>query len=300
MKMRPTDKKKRLWLTTLVLLFLLHLSVFTAYRIKTSAGWSDNIPDASLQRAPVKSSVERRPSSKSNPSSGRVIYPNSVIRGGVRTPEEFKAALLKDSIVAAHFSDFNGPKSRIVELKADKEAYVSYRVNDRVYWTKKRIRLAKGEKLLTDGANYARARCGNRISEVSQAPTSAAEPAYAILDTPIPTDDRDPVLLGAMTKPAGASPDQLLPPAFGFAPVPGTGFRPGFLVPGIIGGGAVAGGVLRPGSGSDIPAPPVVNSLPNPLPSADVPEPSTLLFLAPGLGSALMLRRKLAKKPESR
>jgi hypothetical protein len=73
-------------------------------------------------------------------------------------------------------------KGRIVELKADKAAYVSYRINDKVYWMK---------KLLTDGTNYARARCGNRISEVSQAPTSAEEPAHALLDTPIPTDGCD-------------------------------------------------------------------------------------------------------------
>ncbi len=186
-------------------------------------------------------------------------------------------------------------KSRIVELKADKAAYVSYRINDKVYWTKKKVRLAKGEKLLTDGANYARARCGNRISEVSQAPTSAEEPTHALLDTPIPTEDKDPLLLGAMSKPAGASPDQLRPPAFGFAPGAGSR-RPGFLVPAIIGGGAVAGRVLRPGSDSDIPVPPVVSSVPNPLPSADVPEPSTLLFLASGLGSAIALRKRIRRK----
>jgi PEP-CTERM motif len=297
MTMRQTYKQRRLWLTTLVLLVLLHLCVLTAYRISKNANsWPDTTSDASLRYTPSKAPGKQRPSSKSTPSPGRVIYPNSVIRGGVRNPEEFKAALLKDSVVAAHFSDFSCPKSRIVELKADKAAYVSYRINDKVYWTKKKVKLAKGEKLVTDGANYARARCGNRISEVSQAPTSAEEPAYAFLDTPIPTEDKDPLLLGGIPKPAGASPDQLRPSAFGFAPVPGTGSRPpGFLVPGIIGGGAVAGGVLRPGSGSDTPTPPAVNLVPNPLPSADVPEPSTLLFLASGLGSAIALRRRLRR-----
>jgi PEP-CTERM motif-containing protein len=298
MTMHNTNKKRRLWLTTLFLLFLLHLSVFTAYRISKNTGWSDVITDASLQRTPTKSFVERKPSSSSNPSPGRVVYPNSVIRGGVRTAEEFKAALLKDSIVAAHFSDFSGPKSRIVELKADKAAYVSYRINDKVYWTKKRVRLIKGEKLLTDGANYARARCGNRISEVSQAPTSAVEPAHAFLDTPIPTEDKDPLLLGAMPKPAGVLPDQLDPSALGFAPVAGTGSRPpGFLIPGVIGGGAVAARVLNSGGRDlDIPfAPPVVGSGSNPLPSADVPEPSTLLFLVSGLGCAIAFRRRLTK-----
>jgi PEP-CTERM motif len=296
MTIRHTDKKRRLWLTTLFLLFLLQLSMLTAYRISKNTGWSDVITDALPQRAPIKSLVERRPPSKPNPSSGRVVYPNSVIRGGVRNPEEFKAALLKDSVVAAHFSDFSGPKSRIVELKADKAAYVSYRINDKVYWTKKKVRLAKGERLLTDGTNYARARCGNRISEVSQAPTSAEEPAHALLDTPIPTEDRDPLLLGAVPNPAGASPSQVPPLAFGIAPMPGSGSHlPGFIIPGVIGGGTVAGRVFGPGRDSDVPASPVVGLVPTPLPTADVPEPSTLLFLASGLGSAIALRRRLTK-----
>jgi PEP-CTERM motif-containing protein len=293
MTMRHTDKKRRLWLTTLFLLFLLHLSVLTAYRISKNAGWSDVITDASLQRAPIKSVGERRPSSKPNPSPARVVYPNSVIRGGVRTPEEFKAALLKDGVVAAHFSDFNGPKSRIIELKTDKAAYVSYRINDKVYWTKKKVSLAKGERLLTDGTNYARARCGNRISEVSQAPTSAAEPAFALLDTPIPIEANDPLLVAARPQSPVASPDHLGSSASGFAPVPGAGSHaPGFLIPGIIGGGAVAGRVFGPGGDPNIPGGPVVALVPSPPPSADVPEPSTLIFLASGLGSAIALRKR--------
>ena len=156
--------------------------------------------------------------------------------------------LLKDGVVAAHFSDFRVARSRLVDLKGDKEAYVSYRIGDKVYWTKKRVRLAKGEKLITDGINYARSRCGNRISEVSQAPTSAEEPTHALLDMPIPTDEKDPLLLGAMPKPAGGLPDQMHPSASGF--MPGSKSRlPGFLIPGVIGGGAVAGRVFGSGGG---------------------------------------------------
>jgi len=294
--MRYIDKNKRLWLTTFVLLVLLHLCVFTAYRMSKNAdSWSDIIPDASFKHTQGETLVGQRSSSRSNSGPRRVTYPNSVIRGGVRNPEEFKAALLKDGVVSTHFSDFSAPRSRIVDLKVDKAAYVSYRINNKVYWTKKKVRLAKGEKLITDGVNYARARCGNRISEVSQAPTSAEEPAHAFLDMPIPTEDKDPLLLAAMPKPAGVSPDQMRPSAFGF--VPRSSSRPpGFLIPGIIGGGAVAGRVLGPGGDSrNIPVPPVVDAGPGPLPTADVPEPSTLLFLASGLGSAIALRRRFRR-----
>ena len=293
--MRYTNKKKRLWLTTFGLLFLLHLCWFTAYRVSKNAdSWSDVISNASVDHTRAKTSPGGQESA-SHCRPGRVIYPNSVIRGGARNPEEFKAALLKDSVVAEHFSDFNASQSRMVDLKVDKAAYVSYRVNDKVYWTKKKVKLARGEKLITDGTNYARARCGNRISEVSQAPTAADEPTHALLDTPIPTEDKDPLLLAAMPKPAGASPDTSYSPAFGL--LRGSRSRPpGFLIPGIIGGGAVAGRVLGPGRDSDFPIPPVGSSSePGPLPTADVPEPGTLLFLASGLACAIAFRRRIGR-----
>ena len=98
---------RRLWLTTLALLAFLHLSVFTAYRVaKTADTWADFIPDASFRTRPSETVVEQRLPSKVSPSPGRTIYPNSVIRGGVRSPEEFRVALVKDRVVAAHFSDF--------------------------------------------------------------------------------------------------------------------------------------------------------------------------------------------------
>lgn len=290
-----TNRKKRLWLTTLALLFSLHLCVFTVYRVSKNAdSWSDDIPDGwaghSQGRPPVKQSLSFDVNSRPE----RLVYPNSVIRGGVRTPDEFMAAVLKDSVVAAHFSDFSAPKARILDLKVEKAAYVSYRINDKVYWTKKKVKLVRGEKLITDGTHYARARCGNRISEVSQSPTSAEEPAQAFLDTPIPAKDRDPLLVAAMPRPSGASPDVIHPSAFSI--LPRSSFRPpGFFIPAIIGGGAAAGRAFGPSGRSGLPVPPTIDSGPGPLPTADVPEPSTLFFLASGLGSAILLRRRLWK-----
>jgi hypothetical protein len=62
---------------------------------------------------------------------------------------------------------------------------MSYRVGDRVYWTKEKVTLPQGEALLTDGRSLIRARCGNCISDTPQGPTSDAEPDAVEFDRAI-------------------------------------------------------------------------------------------------------------------
>jgi len=58
-------------------------------------------------------------------------------------------------------------------------------VKDQVYWTKKKLRIPKGELLWSDGTSYARARCGNRLSDQPHDPPAAAEPEEAVLSLPL-------------------------------------------------------------------------------------------------------------------
>jgi hypothetical protein len=60
---------------------------------------------------------------------------------------------------------------------------MSYRIGDRVYWTKKKIALAEGETVLTDGVTTIRARCGNLVSDQAMSPTSAEEPPASAFDS---------------------------------------------------------------------------------------------------------------------
>lgn len=103
----------------------------------------------------------------------RPAYPYSVIPGGVYSSRELRDATLRDPIVASHYKGFDIARAGLVRATGPTLQYVSYRKNERVVWTTKPLRIPKGEVLLSDGINFARARCGNRLSStpVGPAPT---------------------------------------------------------------------------------------------------------------------------------
>jgi hypothetical protein len=74
---------------------------------------------------------------------------------------------------------------------------VSYRKGDQVYWTAKKVMLAQGETLLSDGSNEMRARCANRISDVAQFPVEAQDPGAEVLDAMMEDDGGAAPGLGA-------------------------------------------------------------------------------------------------------
>lgn len=119
------------------------------------------------------------------------LFPYSVIPGGAHSAQELKNAVAHDAVVASHYADFDLTKVHIVPLDRDRMAYVSYRLGDRVYWTRKKLALPKGEKIITDGKHEARTRCGNRISETPAEPVSAQEPTEEAMEA-APALDRFP------------------------------------------------------------------------------------------------------------
>jgi hypothetical protein len=114
--------------------------------------------------------------------SGPTLYPYSVVPGGVATPEELKSAVQRDPVVAAHYADFDVAKAHLIRLQEDHAFYVSYRLGNRIYWTKNKLTLFKGETLLTDGKHEARTRCANRLSETLVSPMSAKQPKLEAME----------------------------------------------------------------------------------------------------------------------
>jgi hypothetical protein len=116
--------------------------------------------------------VFRKRSAATASGEGRKVYPLSVIHGGAYSAEELNRARQLDSVVGAHYADF-GRSPVVQHTPANLFMYVSYRKSDKVYWTRTKRRIPKGESVLSDGKNLARTRCGNRLSFTPQQPLRA-------------------------------------------------------------------------------------------------------------------------------
>jgi MYXO-CTERM domain-containing protein len=138
---------------------------------------------APVVQVKVDDSTLSRVLSHSKPS--RQVYPYSVVPGGVENAKELKYAAEHDPVVAAHYAGFDYARAQVVRLTLARTVYVSYRIGKRIYWTRRRITLQKGEKLLTDGKITARTRCANRVEETPQQEASLAEPTPEKFEQPI-------------------------------------------------------------------------------------------------------------------
>jgi PEP-CTERM motif len=137
-------------------------------------------PDPALDRAGAMNQIlsDARPS--------RPVYPYSVVAGGVEDAKELKWVAEHDPIVGAHYAGFDYAHARVVRLTLARTAYLSYRIGNHIYWTRRRITLHKGEKVITDGRMTARTRCANRVEETpQQQAVSPAEPPAQRFDEPV-------------------------------------------------------------------------------------------------------------------
>jgi hypothetical protein len=199
------------------------------------------------------------------------MLPYSVIQGGAADAAELRNAVAQDPVVAIHYVVFDISRTHVARLDRNRALYVSYRLGDRVFWTKKKLILPRGETVLTDGQHLARTRCGNRLSETAETPTSPKEPERAALETP------DAPELTGLTPP----PELPLTPIGPVPPPPETGL---ILPPPF----PIFWGVGPPGGTPPAAGPPVV-----PPPITGIPEPGTALLVSAGFFLLFILRRKI-------
>jgi PEP-CTERM motif len=244
---------------------------------------------------------------------GRLVYPYSVIPGGVRDAQELHEAIQHDRAVASHYAGFDYVRARTFALREPRVVYLSYRIGDKIFWTRRQFTLRRGEILLTDGKITARTRCANRVSAVPEPLVSSEEP--------LPEQLEDPFQEGGSARPMafpGNFESALLArngeSGFGMLGPPPTGTSgfgisngnvPGIFPPPIPGTCATTmkpfpkDGVMELPEGIDKSnkksgcAP---SSTPSPPPPTPVPEPSTVLLFASGAVGICMRYRKFRAK----
>jgi len=185
------------------------------------------------------------------------VYAYSVVPGGLHGADEAVDAVAADTVVAAHYKDVKVAALSLEAVEKPRAVHVSYRIGDKVYWTRRTVTLKPGELLLSDGKQQIRTRCGNCVSDVVVGPVSDQEPPPEVFDTPVATS--------GVETPGGLAPLQAyqlltgqggLPPALGassFSPdvvvaggLPGIG---GGVPGGWFGGVPAGGGTGQPRSG---------------------------------------------------
>jgi len=242
---------------------------------------------------------------------GRTVYKYSVVPGGVRDAQELKWAAEHDPVVAAHYAGFDYDHAHVVKLVLARTAYVSYRIGNKVYWTRHRVSLKKGETVITDGKITARSRCANRVEEMPQQATLESEPPAARFDEsvqPLPGTALNAPPVPFQSALVNHNPIPGLGPAVplsSFDPIANGGITPVLMpaLPGVCGVG-----VKKKPKGSD-----AISSVPlgtdgkkkktvDPCASGggggggEVPEPGTWILMASGVaGLYWKARHKLSR-----
>lgn len=154
------------------------LAIAITWQIRAPAERKTSKIPASPQ---YKHAIRKIPLSKNT----RLVYPYSVISGGVLNRAELVHAVSYDRVVAEHYRNFKVGQAKIVAAEETRFMHVSYRIGNKVFWTAKKMRIPKGETLISDGRESARTRCGNMVSIAPQEPVSEEEPAIEIFDVPV-------------------------------------------------------------------------------------------------------------------
>jgi hypothetical protein len=216
-------------------------------------------------------------------SKARKFYPYSLIPGGVDTVGEIQDAVLRDPVVAAHYALVQVNSLQKVQLNESISRYVSFRVGTKVYWTSRKLSVAKGETVFLDKeGNGVRGRCGNQLSRLPMTPITEItriEPTPQIFDTPVtpllpmaPTATPIPTEIGNLLAPQNVPPPiatPTIPVESGTPPI----YQPIYGFPGgPIGSSPPSGTVTPPGVvPPSTPEVPVIPSLPvqfGPIPTA--------------------------------
>lgn len=255
---------------------------------------------------------------KDNAQETRPVFKYSVVPGGVRSQAELAAAAKRDPIVRRHYEGIHFDSVKETHLDHDMQAYVSYRVKDKIYWTQRKLNLHKGELVLTDGKNMVRGRCGNRVSltkVIAPAGPEPSDPEFDVTEAHPLAPAAAPLAVASAGKGHAPGVAPIIPAAVGSSVLPAavaTHSKLPFVVPAVLAGGAVGALYARNGSNQSNsfvpsgpstpsnPTPPVIPPVTPPTtpPVTNAPEPpASIWLLAAGFGWLFAWsRRRIVKR----
>lgn len=290
-------------ITAIMLALLAGVCWQSAARLLAAAPWraSQPLPASTWTRGNVQANLgslaARASRSAHPPTQKRGVYPYSVVPGGVEDPDDLQRATQHDFVVWQHYARFQYEHARLVRATEAREVYLSYRLRDRIFWTRKKVRLHVGELLLTDGKITARARCGNQVSETPKPEVSEEEPAEDVLDKPVAELMPPPLPIRS----------SLLPPSLtGADPVSPQGpqlFTGGFVFPYVPYGVPIPPGLCESAAQEKFEeSHGITDNEKNEKPCVPhrhkppvVPEPSTLVLISSGLAAVYWRYRKTGR-----
>ena len=98
-------------------------------------------------------------------------------KNSIHSIEDFRDIVANDPLLTKHFSGFNWEKARIGRHEHPIWTHLTYRKNERIYTTRKVVKLPAGDGFITDGDRWVRTYCGN-----DYALANAPEPQPAVID----------------------------------------------------------------------------------------------------------------------
>jgi hypothetical protein len=97
-------------------------------------------------------------------------------KNGIRSVEDFKRIVAGDPLLTAHFAGFDWDNAEMGSLEESIYAHLAYRKNGRIWTTRRRIRLPKGDGYITDGDRWVRTFCCNDY-------VASPDKPYDLIDT---------------------------------------------------------------------------------------------------------------------
>lgn len=249
---------------------------------------SNFLPESFWTRGDIRNNLTLMSHARAVRASRQVqgTYPYSVIPGGVRDVADLQEHAARDYVVRRHFAGFDYRRARLVRSDKAREVYLSYRLRDRIFWTRKKVRLLQAELLLTDGKITARARCGNQVSGTPKPEVSEEEPAEEVLDQPVA--DIEPIGPSLPFRFASVHPN--LPGADAIPPAGPQLFAGGFHFPYVDFGVPIPHGLCQVGDEDK-----KKRCRHHHKPPA-VPEPATVVLISSGLAAICWRHRRAGRK----